>query len=86
MSDSSIFGLIVAACLALVVAVVAVDIHEQKKWDAFKATHSCKVVAHISGDVFNTIGVSGNGQVAVGIGSTPDKTGWLCDNGVTYYK
>ncbi len=58
----------------------------EERWQAFKIEHACKPVARISGSVFNTLSVDGKGAVAIGIGSTPDKTGWLCDDGVTYYR
>lgn len=58
----------------------------EAEWKAFSAEHNCKVVAKISGSVFNTYTVGQNGQMQMGVGSTPDRTGWLCDDGVTYYR
>lgn len=40
----------------------------------------------MSGSTFNTVGVGSNGGVSVGIGSTPDKTGYQCNDGVTYWR
>jgi hypothetical protein len=34
------------------------------------------------GETITTIDFNGN----VGIGSTSGKTGWLCDDGITYYR
>lgn len=73
---------LVASGVVLVMALA----NEGRKWEQFKTEHNCKVVAKISGDVFTTTSVGANGQVQFGLGSTPDKTGWLCDDGVTYYR
>ena len=76
--------------LALAVACVAffvwAAIEDGRKWDSFKVEHHCKQVAHIKGDVFNTFGTDMKGNMSIGVGSTPDKTGWLCDDGMTYYR
>lgn len=77
---------IVAAIIALLALAFWGISKESEQWKKFQLDHNCKVVSHISGSVFNTIGFSSGGQMAVGIGSTPDKTGWLCDDGVTYYR
>ena len=61
-------------------------IHNQAEWERFSAAHECKVVGKMSGDVFNTVSVGGNGQVSVGVGSTSSKTGYACNDGVTYWR
>jgi hypothetical protein len=76
----------VASGLGLLGLIVAFMANDGKQWDKFSVEHHCAVVAHITGDVFNTFGFGGNGQMVVGIGGTPDKTGWRCDDGVTYYR
>jgi hypothetical protein len=65
---------------------ISLAVYEIRLWDEFREKHKCRVVAHVSGDVINTFGVGANGQVVVGIGVTPSKTGWLCDDGKTYYR
>lgn len=86
MSENLIIGGCFTAVGALIVALFVLIVHESHEWERFSAAHACKVVAHVRGDVFNTVGVDAKGNVSVGIGSTPDKTGWLCDDGVTYYR
>lgn len=85
-SDNWPLVAIVAAIVVCIAALVAASVVDAKRWDAFKAAHYCKVVAHINGDTFNTFGFDSKGNSVVGIGSTPSKTGWLCDDGVTYYR
>lgn len=82
MSDSTLFWVAVICIVAGLFGLVA----NERKWEAFKAKHHCKIVGKASGDVFNTVGIGANGQVTVGIGSTPDKTGWQCDDGMTYWR
>lgn len=77
---------IVLSGFALLILIGWLAYNAEKRWEAFKTDHNCKMVSRISGDVFNTFNVGSNGQVSVGIGSTSDKTGWLCDDGVTYYR
>lgn len=77
---------IVGAIVGLLGFVAAAMVKEHKHWQQFKADHHCKVVAQVSGDVFTTVGIGSNGQVTTGVGSTGSKTGWLCDDGVTYYR
>ena len=59
---------------------------ESQRWEAFKVAQSCVVIGKADGDVFNTFSVGANGQMSVGIGSTPGKTGWKCSDGITYWK
>lgn len=83
--DWILYGLVGATALAFAVLIVAM-VADARQWDRFSAAHNCKAVAHMSGEIFNTVGFSANGQMSVGIGSTSSKTGWLCDDGVTYYR
>lgn len=62
-------------------------VHESdRQWQEFKREHRCKAVTKMQGEVFNTVAFDAKGNVVVGLGSAPDKTGWLCDDGVTYYR
>ncbi|EIE9938012.1 hypothetical protein GIW79_22935 [Pseudomonas sp. PA-7-1E] len=57
------------------------------EWAVFKEAHNCKVVGKSDGHSNNGVGVTTRGSVALIVGdSTPDKTGYLCDDGVTYWK
>lgn len=59
---------------------------EADAWDTFKSEHNCRDAGVMRGDVVTAVGVGANGQVAVGVGATPDKTGWQCDDGKTYWR
>ena len=79
--------LIIAAIGAVLIIVAGmVAYNNDMKWEAFKTSHECKAVAKLPGEVFNTVGVSPGGGVAIGIGATADRVGWLCNDGVTYYR
>lgn len=75
-----------AVAAALLVFLISSFIEDGRKWEAFKVEHNCKVTANIKGDVFNTFGNDSKGNMTVGIGTTPNKTGWLCDDGITYFR
>lgn len=76
----------ITICIALMCFAIWAGIHSSNEWEEFSKNHHCKEVAHITGDIFSTFGVSANGQPSIGVGATPDKTGWLCDDGITYYR
>ena len=63
---------------------------EQKQWEVFSATHECKVVGQMSGStqMGTGFGVTANGQVGTVVTTTsiPSKTGYLCNDGVTYWR
>lgn len=68
----------------LVVLVLASDQKEQD-WQDFAAEH-CKVIEKREGATTTGVGVSLKGQAGVFIGGEPDQTGYLCDDGITYWK
>ncbi len=83
----TVIEMTVAAVLAcLIVAMVIVDHAEYEQWLTFRDVHHCRIVAHVDGSTFTTIGTDAKGNVSTGVGSTSAKDGWLCDDGVTYYK
>lgn len=57
-------------------------VEDANHWAAFKVEHNCVVAGRMSGDMITTIGADGK----LSFGSTPDKTGWKCDDGVTYWR
>lgn len=78
--------LIILVTLGLIWLMVHRAMVDAREWEKFKAAHACKVVAQVPGETFNTIGFGASGAAVIGIGSTSAKTGWLCDDGITYYK
>ncbi|MCC5458044.1 hypothetical protein LMR84_23995 [Klebsiella variicola] len=68
----------------LVVLVLASDQKEQE-WRDW-ATDHCKVIEKREGATTTGVGVSLKGQAGVFIGGEPDQTGYLCDDGITYWK
>lgn len=83
-------GLVVCLCAlsmtAITTGAVCAAIQSERDWAVFSQLHECVRVGHMSGSAFTTVGVGANGGVAVGVGSTPDKTGWKCNDGVTYWR
>jgi len=77
-----------ALCLVALLICFWALYKEGQKWEMFKAEHNCRVVAKVSGEMFTGVApvVGGEGGVGIIISSTPSKTGWLCDDGVTYYR
>lgn len=88
--DDELFEIFIYIIMVLVflgiISIFFDDYKERVQWDKYRTDHACKIVDHIDGYVFNTLGTDAKGNISVGIASTPDKTGWLCDDGITYYK
>lgn len=78
--------LTVIAIVAVLVLAVQQAARESARWEKFKADHACRIVGHMDGSTFNTFGLDARGNTSIGIGSTPGKTAWLCDDGITYWK
>lgn len=87
----------IRACVLLVLLEIWAGIfssiekqEERERWDAFATAHACKKVGEISRSTQNGIGygVMSSGQTGTMITttSTPGKTGWVCDDGVTYWR
>jgi len=72
--------------IAVLVFAIWATMTDARQWAAFSTARQCKVTAHVRGDVFNTITPGPNGQVTIGVAVTPDKTGYTCDDGVTYFR
>ncbi len=79
-----IMAAIVSGCVALCGMVIYASIKDAQEWDAFKAAHACKVVAYTRGQTFTTTSIDTKGNLVTGVGSTPDQTSWLCNDGVVY--
>jgi hypothetical protein len=74
----------------LIPAVIYSSIKEAKEWEVFSVAHACKKVGHISGGAQTGVGfgmtTSGQMGTVVTTSSTPSKTGWLCNDGATYWR
>lgn len=63
-------------------------IQDHKEWAVFREKHNCKVVSRISGNTVTGFSTGNGGRGGSDITTTyiPDKIGWQCDDGVTYYR
>lgn len=61
-------------------------LQESREWNKFSGEHHCRVVAKIKGSVIPTTGFDSKGNATFGTAYTGDKLGFLCDDGVTYYR
>jgi hypothetical protein len=82
--------LLLCACFAMVPLLIWAAIVEGKEWEAFAAAHDCKVIGRMSGSSSTGVGfgVMANGQTGTVIttSTTPPKTGYACNDGVTYWR
>ncbi len=78
------------ACVSLIPLSIWAAAEDSRKWEEFSAAHNCKKVGEMKGAVQTGVGygVTGNGTMGTIVTTTvePDTTGWLCDDGVTYWR
>lgn len=74
-----VIGAVIIAGLALLLWASVLD---ARQWAAYKVAHKCHVTAKVSSSTFNTFDAKGN----IGVGTVPAKTGWTCDDGITYFR
>lgn len=72
--------LFAGACVAAVALVILLLLNaagrDRARWEQFKRDHACRVVAKKDGQFVS--GGNGGGYISA-------QTGWLCDDGVTYF-
>lgn len=66
----------------IILVVIFLIIKGDREWQRFKVEHKCKIVSKEDSTIGT--GIGSNGQVITTVES--GKTGWLCDDGITYYK
>lgn len=85
-TEAIVIAAIFVAVIALFCLWLAIIYYEQMAWETFQETHHCRKVSSIQGSTVVGMGTGSNGGVVMTVGSTPEQTGWLCDDGVTYYR
>lgn len=82
--------LLVVLCVVGLIVLFVVTVfkvrQQNREWAEFKVKHSCKIVAKINGSVTTSAGISSSGNVVTTPIVIPSKTGWLCDDGITYFR
>lgn len=80
--------------LAVVAVILPLAIYggyiEQKRWGQFVIDHKCRVTGRIAAttSITHGYGVRSDGTTGsmVGTTTTPEKTAWLCDDEITYWR
>ena len=88
-SDGWVGKLIVSFFLCAILAMPFLcwgAVLEVQRWEEFKIEHECKIVGKKNGQTFVGTGIGANGSVTTTIGGTSSQTGWLCNDGVTYWR
>lgn len=83
---SNIEKIIIVAIVVLIGLMIAGLIAEHREWLAFKDEHECYITNETTGSYVTGTGIAMNGKVSVINGYVPGKTGWLCNDGVTYWR
>lgn len=76
---------VLVGVVSVLVALVLASYQKEQEWRDW-ATEHCKVIEKREGATTTGVGVSLKGQAGVFIGGEPDQTGYLCDDGITYWK
>ncbi|MBS7697837.1 MULTISPECIES: hypothetical protein [unclassified Chelatococcus] len=59
---------------------------DQQNWERFAIAHNCKVVGKATPSAGFGYGVATDGSLNFQTITIPGKTGFLCDDGVTYWR
>jgi hypothetical protein len=84
--------LVLLLCIAVIVGLptgIYALVQIEREWKSFAIAHSCKVVGKVSGNVSTGFATTfSNGKVGYGpvVVNTPSKTGYACDDGITYWR
>lgn len=83
--------LLLTVALAATISLAMYAMYEEaKEWASFAKAHDCRVVGRMSGTTSTGLGVGvmPNGQVGTVMttSTTPAKTGYACNDGVTYWR
>lgn len=84
------FGIVVVV-VTIVVSLAGAHFAIQREakrradWLAFRDTHRCKAVAHKDGETRTAVTYEAKGSNTVTTFTTPARTGWLCDDGITRF-
>lgn len=83
-----LIAILTLSLVCAISALVYLDIEQNRQWEHFKIDHQCKLTGKISGDLYiaPTFTFGGNGGVGIAMLGTPAKTGWLCNDGILYWK
>ena len=86
-SDAHILcGFLALLCVAIAV-VIACAVREDAEWSAFVAARACREVGRTAGAPGVAVNPAPGKNVSpVSVVWVPGKTGWLCNDGVTYWK
>lgn len=80
--DDTVLAAIFVGAIGLLAAGIWALVVDARNWETFKVIHECRIVGKTHGEMFNTFDAKGN----IGIGFTSGKTGWACNDGVTYWR
>jgi hypothetical protein len=87
---SILAGLMVVGVIGALILVVIGARREHRRWEAFAKEHECRIVERRKGDVDTTVApiVGNNSSVSFATGLTfeDDKTAYLCNDGVKYWR
>lgn len=85
--ETKVLIAVVLAVLFLLVVCIYIAYVDEVEWEHFKVEHKCKKVGEI-GPTFSSVVVTNpsTGQPSVVITSDGGRTGWLCDDGMTYWR
>lgn len=89
-TENRIFLVIALVAIAMIAFAVAGALEEGKQWQQFAADHDCVKVEQIKGNVLTGVGygMTTDSAMVTVVTTTvePDKIGWRCNDGVTYWR
>lgn len=84
--DKIVFVVVSVLLVFLTSLYIVMDKAEKKEWESFAKNHDCKIVSKEKGVTSLSPIMSNNGSMLFMVSKDHDKTGYLCNDGITYYR
>lgn len=75
----------IVGAIVLIGGVIWLAVAEEASWQTYAQAH-CTVTGKVSGSTSTGWGIGANGKGGMVTTYTPGKTGYTCDDGVTYWR
>lgn len=84
--ENLLLGGLISVLISLIVLTCYLGSKAEHEWQEFKATHECKIVGQKEGQTSTGFAATASGNGAIVTTTTPGQTGWLCSDGITYWR
>lgn len=78
--------LVVLGIIGCIYGAVFFIIKEQQEWEKFSNEHQCKIISKTQAQTHVGYGMNFKGNMSMMVITEDEKTAWLCNDGITYWR